>query len=648
MILIEFTGSIDSFGTTQTFYLATESYTTKPTDNPPDQEFKSRLIDPGAISLSIYIGGSGAIAGGSAKLDIGEIIATNIDGEFDALKDYSFDGRDIIMRTGEPGGVYPNDYPPILRASMESIDVGWDQIVIKVRDQTYVFNKPILSRRFLGNNALPNGLEGTADDIKGQIVPRTYGFVEQIAPKLVNTAKDTYRVNDGPVVDIPVVNVRGEPMTKIADYADSTALQSATVLPGEYHTCLVEGLFRLGAVDGLVTCDVVECIPTEQSAPNLLSRLALQAGVDPNRINQFDVSTLYALNSAPTGRYIDDETSYLQVMDEIAKSVGAWYSFDQIGNFRMGRLDLPQGTPVATLEEYEIDATGIQRSVIQEIPKPLWSVTINHTPIGEVQTTDLAGDIPSDRRAFLANKTRSATYQDSTIKNQFLLADSLTIDTLLMDELAAQNESFRKFNLHKNSHDLFTVPVPQSRATELLKNGLWLGGELGINLSRFDLLGGKSFIVLGLDFQRRAKDIVFSLWRNNVEPTTRIASAIAYAVGFSTVSLQTQDATGIAAADFNITGLGTFIGVGSTITSVNSTGTPLGLLLGILKPLPTDTSGAVFTTGRATVGIVGVSISPAVVTANGLGTAAPVATNVGGASTVGRPTGLLLGITKAT
>src|SRR6202008_4625255 len=190
---------------------------------------------------------------------------------------------------------------------------------------------------------------------------------------------------------------------------------------------------------------------------------------------------------------------------------------------RMGRIDLPGGSPVATLEKFEILTDGMARTVLNGQPTPLWSVTVNHTPIGEVQTNDLVGTVSDERRALLAQETRAAPATKEAVKTQFLLAGSLTLDTLLMDADAAAAEAARVLALHDAPQDVFEVPVPMARAAELITSGLWLGSELGLDLDPFDLKGGKSFIVIGILIQRRAKQIVFRLWgESTVDTVERI------------------------------------------------------------------------------------------------------------------------------
>lgn len=255
MILIELTAAINATGTTKTFYLSSEAFVTRPTDTPANVAFIPALLDPGSLGVAAYSDGR---TGGGSKLEVGEIVVANSDGQFDAWLTYGFDGRPLTIRSGT-GGAYPADFPAVLAGTVESIEADFEKLVIRLRDRQYILQKPVLATRYKGDNTLPTGLEGTAADLKDKPKPRVLGKVFNIAPPQVNTAKLTYQVSNGPVGEISAVYDRGAALTKGADYATSTAMQAASPSSGTFITCLAEGYFRLGSLPaGQVTADVTE------------------------------------------------------------------------------------------------------------------------------------------------------------------------------------------------------------------------------------------------------------------------------------------------------------------------------------------------------------------------------------------------------
>jgi hypothetical protein len=591
LIVVELTAAIDEIGTTQTFYLSDEAFTTGASDQPPHESFFPRLLDPGDITISIYRDGP---LGGASTLEFGEIQFANVDGEFDAWKRYSFDGRPVVIRVGEPGA-YPSTFTTVFVGTAASVNLSWDQVVVDLRDKAYIFSVPILTETYAGTNIGPNGLEGTNDDIGGSLKPMAIGgIIPEVAPPCVNTSLLIYQVNNGPVDGIPAVYIRGAPQTRGLNYSTSALMQAASVSAGTYVTCFAEGLFRLGGQDGQVTCSINEAT---RSAANMLQLLAQRAGLGPDEIDADDVAALDAKNSAPLGLYINDGTTYLDAMNQIAQTIGAWFAFDNFGVLRMGRLEQPTSQPIDVLHTYDIEEP-IERTTLQNEPTPVWSVTIDHTKIYTVQTTGLVGSVTPDRLAFLSKEYRSVTVTKPAVQTQFKLAESLTVESLFTDQTSASTEAGRVLALHAQPYDVLSVPVDIERFTELANAGLWLGKELGVDLPRFGLAGGFSFIVRGISYQRKSKSIVLTLWGGDV-PAAAVAvvvEAIGQADGvsnaYSAAILPIEgrasgfsNALGVAATI--VAGAGQAIGNGQARSTTGAitgeTGQPIGLLLILTK-----------------------------------------------------------------
>jgi len=116
MILIEITAAIDAAGTLTTLYLSDNHFVTAPNDTPANVAFKQALKEPGSIGVHAY--SDGKTTGGATKLETGEIVVINVDGQFDEWLDYGFDGRAVTIRYGT-GGAYPADFQTIFTATPE-------------------------------------------------------------------------------------------------------------------------------------------------------------------------------------------------------------------------------------------------------------------------------------------------------------------------------------------------------------------------------------------------------------------------------------------------------------------------------------------------------------------------------------------------
>jgi hypothetical protein len=121
---------------------------------------------------------------------VGDISIANIDGEFDFLKDYAFDGRSVIVSSVIKGTIYP-----VFFGTAGVPEFTLDTIVIPLRAIEETLTDNIELTKYLGDNILPTGLEGTVDDIKGNNKPELYGDCRNITPKLVNQSLNIYEVS---------------------------------------------------------------------------------------------------------------------------------------------------------------------------------------------------------------------------------------------------------------------------------------------------------------------------------------------------------------------------------------------------------------------------------------------------------------------
>lgn len=283
MIVVELTG-VDPDGVERTFYFSDESYVTRPDDTPPHTVFEPALEQ--AADISIYVFSDGMTGGASAS-EIGETVITNT-GDFDYLAGYAFDGRPMVVRVGEKGAPYPGAFTTVIRGTVAGVEANFSRLIVLLQDRQAILDRPAQANRYLGDNALPNGLEGTADDIKGEPKPLLLGKGQNITPPCVNTSKLVYQVNDGAVFKIEAVYVGGVAWTFDANYSTSADLMSAALTPASatYATCLREGLFRLSddPADLEVTADVIEGLQITgggRDAAGIIEALynrALQAG----------------------------------------------------------------------------------------------------------------------------------------------------------------------------------------------------------------------------------------------------------------------------------------------------------------------------------------------------------------------------------
>jgi enamine deaminase RidA (YjgF/YER057c/UK114 family) len=505
MILIELTAAIDAAGTLATFYVSTDGFVTSPTDTPANTAFRPCVMDPGSIGLHAFSDGR---TGGATKLETGEIVLANADGQFDAWLNYSFDGRPAIIRSGA-GGAYPGAFSVVLSGTVENVDATWERVVIRLKDKQFKFQLPARATLYGGANSLPNGLDGVPGDLQGKVRPLAYGQVFNASPPMVNTSRLIYET--GVCNSVDAVYDGASPLTAGAVYTSQSDMETNAPASGAYRAWLVGGYIRLGLqpVNELTADLTAGANAAARTVAQTIKALALAAGLSAGEISAADVTSLDTANSAVVGIWLNDaNTTFANAMDQIAASIGAWYGFDGTGTLRMGRLTAPSGTPVTTLYDYHYQ-DGIERRPPRDNGTPVWSVTVNHTKSWTVQKSGLTGSATAVRRSFVTQEYRSANVQDATVKTQWRLSGALEVDGLLTTTADATAETARLLAIHKVRRDVFDVPVDISLLTS---SGLRIMDVVAVQGGRFNMNPARLFRVMGISLNLDRSTVIFTVW----------------------------------------------------------------------------------------------------------------------------------------
>lgn len=489
----------------ETLYLSSHPFVTSGADTPAHTAFECRLVDPVLLKLSAF---QNALTSGGSSTGGGEIVVSNPDNYYGYLANYGFDGRSVIVRVGESGAAYPSGFTTILNGTMLAPKFDRTRFTIRVKDNQEMLNEPLLTTTYLGNNVLPNGLEGVAGDIKGRVKPRVYGSVFNIDPVFVNTSKLIYQVSDTAVSNIVAVYDRGVSLTKGADYASEADMLTTAPAAGNFRAWPAGGMFRLGSSPaGLITADVVQgASAANRTVAQVLKSIAESMGMT---VNTSDVTALDALNNAEIGVYVNSEETALSVMDQVAESIGAWFSTDNLGQLRMGRLEAPSGTPAFEIDDNTYIKVDLISSADTENGVPLSEWKLNYKKFYMVQDNDIAGSVSDARKGELQNEYRSVVNLDSSVKTKYILADKYENFTLLIDATAANAEGLRRLNLHKVRRDRVGVRMKvdvESLGLIKMMTVVRLVGNV------FDYQSGRDFRILGYTLNTKNMFADLVLW----------------------------------------------------------------------------------------------------------------------------------------
>jgi hypothetical protein len=474
----------------RTLYFSDAGFTTAPTDVPANAYFRPMLVEAPSLARQMFdkAGSYGAASSraGTIRLTLdpnADPMGADVPSATQLLSDYAFSGRAFSVRVGTIGTPH-SSWSVAMTGTLDDAKFDGDAINLVVRDRMSELGKSLVRPTYAGSNVLPAGLEGTANDLKGQYKPRVYGKVFNVPAKAVNTSKLIYQVSDQAVLVSSVyVYDNGVTLTRGADYATLADVEATAPAAGQFRC--YQGYFRLGSTPAAqVTADVST---TETRVASLLQQIALDAGIVTGDINAADVTALNALNAAPVGAWADGDVTPQSLMDSLAGSIGAWYGFDRLGALRMGRLDAPIGPPVVTWGGDALTALNIR-----ELGVAAWQVTVRHSRNFTVQAQP-AGSVTADRRAWLAQDYRQALQNDATVKTPWPAADSLTFDTALTVEADATAEATRRLALYKTRRLTLDAEIPLSEL-----GAVDLGQVVAIDYPRYGF-SNRLLRVIGID-----------------------------------------------------------------------------------------------------------------------------------------------------
>jgi hypothetical protein len=467
--------------------------------------------------------------GGPVEVGYGELVLGNVDGALDALADYGFNGRAFALLVGDDAAAY-SSFTTVLSGTMDQAVFTMAEVTVRLRDKLQLLDKrQAAPNRFGGTNALPAGVDGTADDIRGKPKPKIYGRVLNVSPPVVNTSRLIYQCNDGAIAAVNAVYDNGISLTAGAVYTSQTDMETNAPAASGYRVWPAGGMFRLGSSPaGQITADVSQGAGVaNRTAGQILQALASgPGGLAGSEVSSADVTALDTAQPAELGLWIDGEQSVREAMTTVAAAVGAWFGFDRTGVLRMGRLSAPAvGTGYLVFRSLTLaqpagllsaDILDIERVVAEDEGRgiPAYSVTVRHSKNWTVQTSGLAGAVTATRRAFLAEEYRTAVATDSTVLNMHPLAPTLERETLLLTQAAADAEAARLLAVFGVRRD--RLKIRSQLGTELVSLAD-LGSTVRVSIDRFGydagkVGAGKLMLVTAIEYDAQNNVADLELW----------------------------------------------------------------------------------------------------------------------------------------
>lgn len=488
-----------------TIYLTTgPGMTTKPTDTPANTVYRAAIKDEIVLRQDMF---SKATTYGAIQTGQGEIRISNADGELDDYINIAVDGREVRAYAGPQGGDMPSDFTRVLTATAESLRFDGDDIVITLRDRLAILDLPLIQTRYAGNNSAPNGVEGDSA-FKDRVKPKLYGKAINVSPLLVNTSKSIWQFCSNQAT-VSAVRDRGAALTAGAAYTSQTDMETTAPAAGQYRVWSSSSgtYFRLGTEPaGTITGDIYT---SETKVASNLSTIAQDAGISSGDINSTDVTNLNTANSASAGIWVDGDSTALDVMTELANSIGAWFGFDNNNVMRMGRLEAPSGTAAFSIIQDRIEQLSIISTADDDRGIPPWAVRLQYDKNYTVQTNLDKTYATSTIVVYCRDQYRSTYDSDSSVKTAHKLSQELIFNTLLNTRSDAVTEGTRRLSLYKVGRRMYDAQVilqPSQIAA------LRLGITIEIVYPRYGLDSGKKLVVVGMTVSSESSRVNLKLW----------------------------------------------------------------------------------------------------------------------------------------
>lgn len=489
----------------------------------PAIEYEPRIIDAGNFESHIFQKGT---SGGVADVGTGDILVNNGKHDIDYLLNHKFDSRPVIIRRGLQSNAEVADFEVLWTGAAETLEAQWNTYTLVLRDTLAdIVNMILQVEQYAGNNSLPNGVEGVADDLKDKWKPVGFGPIPEAEPPMVNSSKYIFQLNWRVIASIQGVFVEGAALTPGNSRATLADLLANIPSGGTFDYYLGSGsdgaYIRLATLpDGKVTCSfTVGATAADRTAAAIVKKiLEDHANLDISELVSASFTAVDALNDAEVYFWSDvDSVKIGDTIDEVAGSIQMWWAQTSTGLYKVGRIGPISGTPVGTIESWQIlrQGEGIEFVSSNDPNKgiPPYQTTCFYGKIYTVQEeADLAGIVLTDRPRvdYLKNEYRSTS---TAIDNDVLAAHPrstvLEFHTNIADAAEAAAEATRRQALYGVDRFWMNVSIDISEDP-----GFNLGDLIVVDTGRTEWTGpsGRLVLVMGKTRKYREDQVQYTVW----------------------------------------------------------------------------------------------------------------------------------------
>jgi len=306
---------------------------------------------------------------------------------------YAWSGAEVELRLGKVGDAWP--WPVRFRGRVSNFEGGERTLTLTASTDTDTFAAEVLHLTYAGTG----DAEGT-EDLAERVKPLAIGNPMNVEPVLINAVDSVYQFSGyGPIEAVQALFERGSDFgPPLADHATYDALVAATIPPGNWATCLAEGMIRLGApAAGVITGDILGHVvgsATPRQTGTVIKALANIAGIADSYL---ELDSLAALNAdAPftIDLFLDSPIEFADAARGLALPCNYQAGITPIETFFVAKVDLGR-TPDLTLDAQGRALPQVADSREENVSTPYAKTTFGAARAWRVHTSDeIAFDAP--------------------------------------------------------------------------------------------------------------------------------------------------------------------------------------------------------------------------------------------------------------
>lgn len=538
-------------GVSQTYYVTTHGFRTKATDTPANFYIEERVESAGSVKRGLF---SGARAAGASSPSYGVTTLVNTDGGLDDFVKYAAGGY-VTCYYGDDTMAFPNDYAVVYTTKVFSVVADFEKVTVRYQDRISDLDKPVVTAMYAGTGKL-EGYEGITArkavcfGLPG-MMPLTLVNKEFQVYALQWNAVDAYfiagidpfaKVFEGGVPVLKDPNITTYAVTNSGNYilATDLLLEATKPAPGHYRMWLgYGGIDPSGGFYSQADANVWDYGPVfirMGTPPTSELRFGMRgflrnpgdSVIRPwrfsdlcNRAGMQDVTpfSLGDVNGVADdfdagNRFIDDDRTFLAVMNDRAQALLGFFGFDRLGKFYCGRLRGPESGADESQFTFTFEnSSNFLKEPIEGMESPAWQFTVNSGATRPM--TPLAG-ASLEMADLLARDPWYVTFTGTSTPVQLNYPGAKTVSFDIQgndfQSLSTRQEFMDRFaELYGKQRDFVSLTTQEFTPKTL---ELSLHDKVTLEVPRFGYDAGTLFRIVDIETNLDNKEIRFGLWGN--------------------------------------------------------------------------------------------------------------------------------------